>query len=530
MNRNVSGGVTKAGSAGYSLRPLISWIVGFVAIAIIASDIVSLARQKLFWFDEAHEVLGACARPYASIVVDGPYDQCSPAPLYYLIQKSVVGHVGMSPSILTTYRFISISAAILTLLILHLGFSRYFGLSMALLALMVLSSRPDFFQFAAENRPYMLWLLLFTAALMLASSMAHREWRNVRPVSKACLGIVLVALTLVSAAGMFQAFLFLAALTLWHDPSDPRAWVTRRVFRFQLPVALMCAAAGGYYALKACLDYYGMIWDLLATGNSQLVWDVLDLLYPLRLSSCHDRSNPCGLVSMTINVFVAAAVVILPFWWKRRMRLSEPLQFALSISLVSILQILCAVFLGILVARAHYFFVPRLFLYFLSLRAALAAAGAYFCMSLILRWPRNRFRILQAPILQWIVLAGILSVAVITYIGSKYVSAEGVREKVEFVDNKCPPVRSAVAIVDTKAPAFVTVNETYEHEEHKLNFIYGFSQHLDACGWTPAPAPVVYVVPEYVSGRIFGYEIRETIDAGSPIIGFFDQPVLPRAQ
>jgi hypothetical protein len=66
MNHKVSGDPTKAGIQGYLHRPLISWILGIVSIIMIGSDIVSLAREKLFWFDEAYAVLKTCTRPYGA--------------------------------------------------------------------------------------------------------------------------------------------------------------------------------------------------------------------------------------------------------------------------------------------------------------------------------------------------------------------------------------------------------------------------------------------------------------------------------
>jgi hypothetical protein len=529
MSLDASRDAIKTGLSSYLHRPLLAWIVGIVAIAIIASQIISLARQKPFWFDEAYEVLETCTRPYSQIIIAGPLGQCSAAPLYYLIQKAVVGSAGMSGNILMTYRLVSISAAILMLIVLFFAFSRYFGVSIGLLALMVVAWRPDFLQFAAENRPYMLWVFLFTVVLLLVSSMVYRQWETLRPVSKAGLGLLMLALTLVSGAGLFQAILFAAAFSLWHHPMDFRGWMRRPVFLFQLPIVLLCGGVGAFYALKSCLTYSGGTWDLLATGNWQLVWDVLDLLYPLRLSSCRDRSNPCGLVTLTVNVFVAAAVVILPLWWKRRMTLSEPAKFALSISLVSIVQLLCAVFVGVLVARAHYYFVPRVFLYLISLRAVLAAAGAYLCMSIILELARARFRGLPQSVLHWLIFAAVLGVMMVTYMGNRSVIWVGNVEEIHLADNQCPPARSSVGLLDTQAPKFTASQKTYEHEEHKLNFIFAFSRHLSACGWKQAEEPVVYVVPRYESGGlIFGYEMRETIEAGAPIIGFFGEPVLPR--
>src|SRR4030095_6580998 len=206
-------------------RPWIRGIVGLIAITILAFEITSIARHKLFWFDEAYEVLETCTRPYSTMLVSGPTGQCSAAPLYYVLQKVVVTRAAMSSNILTTYRLVSISSAILTLIVVFFGFTRYLGASFALFALSVLTIRSDFFQFAAENRPYMLWILLFTATLMLVSSLAYRRWETLSIVSKAVLGLLLLGLTLVSSAGMFQAILFLAVFSVWHQKSiNWRVW------------------------------------------------------------------------------------------------------------------------------------------------------------------------------------------------------------------------------------------------------------------------------------------------------------------
>src|SRR5262245_57470777 len=134
-------------------RPWIRSIVGLIAVTILALEITSIARHKLFWFDEAFEVLESCTRPYSTILVRGPAGQCSAAPLYYVLQKIVVTRAGLSSNMLTTYRLVSISSAILTLIVVFFGFTRYLGATWALFALSVLVIRFEFFQFAAENRP-----------------------------------------------------------------------------------------------------------------------------------------------------------------------------------------------------------------------------------------------------------------------------------------------------------------------------------------------------------------------------------------
>src|SRR4030095_9603193 len=139
------------------------------------------------------------------------------------------------------------------------------------------------------------------------SSLAYRRWETLSIVSKAVLGLLLLGLTLVSSAGMFQAILFLAVFSVWHQKSiNWRVW-KQPAFRFQLPVAVLCGAAGLYYALQGCLTYDGDQWDLLNTRDLSLVKSVLGLIFPVQLAPCGNRTNPCGVVTLGLNFLVAAA-------------------------------------------------------------------------------------------------------------------------------------------------------------------------------------------------------------------------------
>jgi hypothetical protein len=406
-----------------------------------------------------------------------------------------------------------------------------------LFAVALLTIRHEFFQFAAESRPYMLWVFLFTASLMVVSSLAYRRWETVKAGTKAVLALLLLGLTLVSSAGVFQALSFMALLSVWHHKSEGwRAWRDQRAIRFQLPLAMLCGGIGLYYCLMGgCLtNYDGDKWDLLRTRSLALVTDVLRLIFPLSLAPCRDRTDPCGVVSVGLNVLVVVAVATLWLWWRKRATLPESKQFALSVILVSVGQIPCAVFVAILVVMTHYFFVPRVFLYLISLRAFLAAAGAYVCVRMILERSGGRFRILEGRALQRLLVAGALAFGVLSHPGHWRIPlvVKNLTDGVKFDVTTCPPPRSMIALVDTEAPQFVAPDGTYEYENYKLNFVLGFDEQLKACGWRAAAAPLIYVVPDYAKADrgIYGYEIRNANETGSPILGFLHQPVLPRAR
>jgi hypothetical protein len=63
--------------------------------------------------------------------------------------------------------------------------------------------------------------------------------------------------------------------------------------------------------------------------------------------------------------------------------------------------------------------------------------------------------------------------------------------------------------------------------DYKLNFVVAFDRLLEQCGWVPADKPTLYIIPDFSSDRMrYGYQIREEIEAGSSILGFFHQPLL----
>ena len=344
--------------------------------------------------------------------------------------------------------------------------------------------------------------------------------------AKLLLGLLLVALTLVAGGGMVQALGFLAVLSLWHASRHVRRWTTHPAFRFQLALGILCSALGIYYALHGCLQGYYRTGipvhglddlDLLRTGNWQLVLKVVDVFWPRHVASCRSYTDPCGVVTGGFNLLMLVAAVIPVMWWKHRHVLSETQRFLLAVSLTTLTQVLCAVMLGLLVAKVQHYFIPRVFVYLMVLRVVLIVAGGYLCFVWLAEQWSTRVRRVGTASVQWVLLAGIV-VACAGRLSGLYRDAPQVGRKppLGLTQTTCPPARSALALVATEAPS----------AEDKLNFLVAFDKHVHACGWVAAEQPTVYVVPHYASDtQTAGYELTEALPPGASILGFVHQPL-----
>ena len=101
-------------------EPITAAVSGLGAVALIASQEARVARHRLFWTDEGHEIAEACGASYASLLLHGARPQVNPAPLYFIFEKFAVGRVArFDESMLLSYRVISLGSAALTLTVLY---------------------------------------------------------------------------------------------------------------------------------------------------------------------------------------------------------------------------------------------------------------------------------------------------------------------------------------------------------------------------------------------------------------------------
>ena len=212
--------------------------------------------------------------------------------------------------------------------------------------------------------------------------MAHRFWNSISIFTKFIVAVLALALSLVAGGGVVQTMGFLVIFPLWAESLNVRQWIKHPPCKFLLPVAAISSAAGIYYGVRACLAYDGLKWDLLNTRDWNLLTSVVSRLWSLRLwvplgsrwgtiLRCFQRR--------AFQPVLPDCCVITFLALEGRRDLSEDRKFILSASVVASVQISCAVILGILVARAHYFFVGRIFIYVIVLRAVLVVCGDYVC-------------------------------------------------------------------------------------------------------------------------------------------------------
>jgi len=255
-------------------------LFGAIVIGVISCQIVSRAGHKLLWFDEGNEILNSCSESYSYMLIRGASAQCSPAPLYYILQKFVVSYVPLyGKNILYLFRAVSIVSACLSLAVLFFGLTKHVGVGWGLFALFLLNNQGIFHQFGAENRPYMLWIFVFSATLIIVSSLVHIPWNQVTIASKINLAFLALALTLVAGGGMVQTVGFLATFLVWEESLNVRQWIKHPSFKPLFLVTAVSCAVGIYYAVQGCLHHDALKWDLLRTKDWTLVGSVMSLLW-----------------------------------------------------------------------------------------------------------------------------------------------------------------------------------------------------------------------------------------------------------
>jgi hypothetical protein len=370
----------------------IAFIFGFATIVSIIYQSTIRASHKLFWVDEALEIFHVCTEPLSATLINGAPGQCSPPPFYYLLQTLIVRSVAFTgESVLLSYRFISLAAAALCLALVLWFFSKKLGSAIGLLSLILLNGQPIFWHFSAENRPYMLWLFLFTA-LMFATVVLTIQHPAISRKLKIYFFIFAVLLTLVAGAGVVQLAGFCAVPFLWLALWKPKSRENVKTFKFLFATAFICLLIGLYYALHGCHSKSGEIWDLLQTRNYTLIKDVLALLWPTNRSP----------VTLLFNAFLLVGIASPFLLWKKRSICNEALRFSLALGFTAVIQLFVTVLLGFLVAYSHYFFIPRIFICLIILRTILVATGAWYCFEYI--FSKNKWSNTQRAFLIVIVM------------------------------------------------------------------------------------------------------------------------------
>ena len=344
---------------------------------------------KYFWLDEGFDAT-VCHHTLKDMLLRGANAQCSPNPLFYPFQKLAFSLPQIfSETILLRYRLVSIGSASFVGFLLFYLMGTNFGIAAAIGVIVSLTQQDIFFQFAAENRPYMFWLLIFSAWLTSLFLYAVRS-RNF--LFSFLLLASALALSLTAAPGFVQVLLGLASLlsvySFYGENKQKKASLA-----FMVLVAITSTVIGVFYAIKACKYADGGENDLLNSGNLVLLQKVASLIFSAK--------TPLGFLHSLIFLLG----LLLPF--------SKPFKritgdTARTLSILTIFQLLAVVPVSYALMRNHYFFVQKMFIFLVTLKALGASLGIYLLAEYLhLFFRKYRIRpIILAGLLLFALLAG----------------------------------------------------------------------------------------------------------------------------
>jgi len=319
----------------------------------------------------------------------GKIPQANKNPLYFLLQKSFLSKIGsIDPHILIHARFVSIASALLICVMLLIFIYVRLGLLIAVFAVVSLASQYIFYQYAAENRPYMLWLLLFTWLVIATFKMCLQSYEKSSLGNRVFFGVSIFVITLTISFGIIQSTIaLLTCLFFWYFIHD-RPKDLKLLTNFIFPIFVLCILTQGYYTLQS-ISALSSQFDQTSTVGSN--WDVISqmkkgdmslLKMPARLL-LPKPSRDAYFGAYLSNLFVLLGMGIPFLWWNNRKNLGSKDFFVFVLSAVTLVQAALVTFIvAFVVIFFRYFFVQRLFLYLIICHAFLAAAGLYYVFRL----------------------------------------------------------------------------------------------------------------------------------------------------
>lgn len=251
------------------------WL-GFTAVvALQVFHFAAISLNKPFSEDESFQLTTNCNPPMGIILKDGIDGQCSRAPLYYIFQKYLLVPIrAIDDTVLFKYRIPNIALAGGFALGTALMLANAYTPAAILLGVYAITKQPLFAQYAAENRPYILWIALFAWCTILAGLFAQK-WKNLGrfPLSLGIMfGLSGLALAMTASPGFIQ--FYAAAFVVFWIRRKPQDWIK------MLPLLIPVAAIGIYYTLQAGCESHGNQYNLWKTLDYHLVLGVARLLFP----------------------------------------------------------------------------------------------------------------------------------------------------------------------------------------------------------------------------------------------------------
>jgi len=374
--------ISKIGKTSFNARTSMVFLVGSILLAGTFFTIFQTAKHKNLWVDEKNEASQLCGTSFSDILINGAPGQASKNSLYYLVQKFSLSFIdSFDLNILVNMRRVSIAAALLILLASFVFIQKRLGLLFAVFVVIGVTSQHVFYSFAAESRPYMLWVLLFALLVMATLKMCLQSYEKCRLRDKIIFGILALANTLIISFGLIQSGLaLLTCLFFWYFiHGHPKN--LKPLINYAMPLCLLCILTQGYYTLQGNMAFTPSFmesqWDVinqLKKGDISLLKMPPRLLFP----KPHRDAYIGAYVS---NIFVLLGMGVPFLWWKKRKKLDQKSFFVFTWSTVVLVQVLATFAIGSLTIFLRYFFVQRLFLYLIICHAFLATMGAYLLFS-----------------------------------------------------------------------------------------------------------------------------------------------------
>ncbi|OFZ78517.1 MAG: hypothetical protein A2583_05530 [Bdellovibrionales bacterium RIFOXYD1_FULL_53_11] len=340
-------------------------ITGFAYIASIVAVFawisVALAARKFFWWDEGLTQDIVRNESFARLVFSRGIPQTSINPLYYLLQKAFLMLPGVDAHVLVGSRIMNLVTAAALVLAVFWFFRKISGYAGAALALWLLFRQTLFFEYSAEDRQYMIWLLFFSMSLFYSVLNF-----NAKPARLAPLAAVMLLLGLSATVGPLQAISMLVTILFLKSVfSEKRGLVAGLVIRYSILSVALLVVLFYYYQP---VPWAHSKWNLYETGGLDLVRNVIRLFLQRRPA-----------VDLIGSVFVLTGAVSTLVWLigVLKKRAIAPFQGNLHhvLGVFAVVQLLVFLVLAASVVKAGYYFVPRLFIYLMICRMALGATG-----------------------------------------------------------------------------------------------------------------------------------------------------------
>jgi len=275
--------------------------IGLVLVVIILITILQTAEHKNFWIDEKYEIVSLCDFSFNRIFL-GKTHQANKSPLYFLLQKLSLSKIeSFDSNILILARIVSIAAALLICLMLFIFIYARLGLLFAVFIIVSVASQYLFYQFAAENRPYMLWMLVVASLIIATLKMCLQSFEKSSLKNRVFFCISIFAVTFVISFGVIQsAMALLTCLFFWYFVHD-RSKGFKPLINFVIPILLLCILIQGYYTLQGVQAFWpntmGSDYDVI----SQLKKGDMSLLkMPARLLLPKPSRDAYGMLTLEL--------------------------------------------------------------------------------------------------------------------------------------------------------------------------------------------------------------------------------------